>query len=200
MPGVAGRFPEVSGLCFTYDISAPVGSRVHSAVRQAAGGTCTAVDLTAAATYSLAENDFMASGGGGYPVFTSRVTTRDIMDQVLADYVQANSPVAPAIQGRVTCTTSGVLASNLCSLRGVVSLRRVGVRSCDDPARHVQQARTGRGAPPREPEEAAVADKSPRQSSSKKSGKTLKQKRADKKAAAASKDTRVHIPTRGPAK
>jgi hypothetical protein len=45
-----------------------------------------------------------------------------------------------------------------------------------------------------------VADKSPRQSSSKKSGKTLKQKRADKKAAASSKDTGVHIPTRGPAK
>ena len=43
-----------------------------------------------------------------------------------------------------------------------------------------------------------MADKSPRQSSSKKSGKTLKHKRADKKAAAASKDTRVHIPTRGP--
>ena len=50
------------------------------------------------------------------------------------------------------------------------------------------------------PEEPAVADKSPRQSSSKKGGKSLKQKRADKKAAAASKDTRVPIPTRGPAK
>jgi hypothetical protein len=88
----------------------------------------------------------------------------------------------------------------LCPLRGVISPRTVGVRSYDDPARHAQQARTGRGTPPREPQESAVADKSPRQSSSKKSGKTLKQKRADKKAAAASKDTRVHIPTRGPAK
>ena len=74
------------------------------------------------------------------------------------------------------------------------------MRSYDDPARHVQRARTGRGVWPREPKESAVADKSPRQSSSKKSGKTLKQKRADKKVAAASKDTRVHIPTRGPAK
>ena len=45
-----------------------------------------------------------------------------------------------------------------------------------------------------------MADKSPRQSSSKKSSKTLKQKRVDKKSAAASKDTRVHIPTRDPAK
>ena len=45
-----------------------------------------------------------------------------------------------------------------------------------------------------------MADKSPRQSSSKKSGKTLKQKRADKKAAAASKDIRTVIPPNRPAK
>jgi hypothetical protein len=49
-------------------------------------------------------------------------------------------------------------------------------------------------------EELAVADKSPRQSSSKKAGKTLKQKRADKKAAAASKDIRTVIPPNRPAK
>ena len=37
MPGVNGRFPQVSGLCFTYNIENPVGSRVLSAVRQAMG-------------------------------------------------------------------------------------------------------------------------------------------------------------------
>ena len=112
MPGASGRFPQVSGLCFTYDISAPAGSRVTGAVRQAADGSCTgaAVDLTAASTYTIAENDFMASGGDGYPVFTSRATTRDIMDQVLADHVTAQSPLSPAIQGRITCTTSGATA------------------------------------------------------------------------------------------
>ena len=112
MPGVAGRFPEVSGLCFTYDISAPAGSRVLSAVRQAADDSCSgpAVDLTAGSSYKIAENDFMTSGGDGYPNFTSRATTQNIMDQVLADYVQANSPIAPAIQGRITCTTSAATA------------------------------------------------------------------------------------------
>jgi hypothetical protein len=49
----------------------------------------------------------MASGGDGYPVFTPRITTRDIMDQVLADYVAANSPISPSIQGRIVCTTAG---------------------------------------------------------------------------------------------
>ncbi|GLZ28719.1 hypothetical protein Lesp02_09090 [Lentzea sp. NBRC 105346] len=109
MPAVAGRFPEVSGLCFTYDISAPAGSRVVSAVRSAADGSCTGapVDLTAGSTYTLAENDFMSTGGDGYPNFASRVTTREIMDQVLADHVAATTPVSPAITGRITCTTSG---------------------------------------------------------------------------------------------
>jgi len=102
----------VSGLCFTYDIAAPAGSRVTAAVRQAPDGTCTgpAVDLGAAATYTIAENDFMATGGDGYPVFSSRATTRDVMDQVLADYITARSPVSPAIQGRVDCTTTGATA------------------------------------------------------------------------------------------
>jgi 2',3'-cyclic-nucleotide 2'-phosphodiesterase (5'-nucleotidase family) len=112
MPGVNGKFPQVSGMCFTYDISAPAGSRVSGAVRQAADGSCTGapIDLTAASTYKIAENDFMAAGGDGYPVFTSRATTQDILDQVTADYVAANSPISPAIEGRIVCTTSGATA------------------------------------------------------------------------------------------
>jgi 2',3'-cyclic-nucleotide 2'-phosphodiesterase (5'-nucleotidase family) len=112
MPAVDGRFPQVSGLCFTYDISAAAGSRVTGAVRQAADGSCTgaAIDLTAAASYRIVENDFMMTGGDGYPVFTSRASTLDIMDQVAADYVTANSPLSPAIQGRVLCTTTGATA------------------------------------------------------------------------------------------
>jgi len=108
MPAVAGRFPQVSGLCFGYDISAPAGSRVTGAVRQAADGSCTGppVDLTGGATYTITENDFMANGGDGYPNLASRATTRDVLDQVLADYLTANSPISPAIQGRITCTSS----------------------------------------------------------------------------------------------
>jgi 2',3'-cyclic-nucleotide 2'-phosphodiesterase (5'-nucleotidase family)/predicted AlkP superfamily phosphohydrolase/phosphomutase len=112
VPSVDGRFAQVSGLCFTYDISAPAGSRVTGAVRQASDGSCTGapVDLTAASTYKIAENDFMASGGDGYPVFTSRATTQDIMEQVLADEISAAGTISPSIQGRVVCTTSGAIA------------------------------------------------------------------------------------------
>lgn len=112
MPGANGKFPQVSGLCFTYNIAAPAGSRVTGAVRQAADGSCTgaAVDLTASASYTVAINDFMANGGDGYPNVYGRSVSRDIMDQVLANYVSTSSPLGPSIQGRITCTTSGATA------------------------------------------------------------------------------------------
>ena len=60
----------------------------------------------------------MASGGDGYPVFTPRVTTQDIMDQVAADYITANSPSDARSSrqrpdGRINCTDSnGATAPN----------------------------------------------------------------------------------------
>ena len=116
MPGANGRFPQVSGLCFSYDIEAPVGSRVTGAVRQAGDGTCTGapIDLTAGSTYKIAENDFMSAGGDGYPNFVARHATQNIMDQVLADYVTANSPLTPAIQGRIHCIDANPGVGNDC--------------------------------------------------------------------------------------
>jgi 2',3'-cyclic-nucleotide 2'-phosphodiesterase (5'-nucleotidase family) len=108
MPAANGRFPQVSGLCFTYDIASPAGSRVTSVVRQAADGSCTgpAVDLSAGASYTLTTNDFVAHGGDGYPDVYSKSTTRNIMDEDAAAYVTANSPLSPSIQGRINCADS----------------------------------------------------------------------------------------------
>jgi len=108
MPATSGRFPQVSGLCFTYDISAAVGSRILGAVRQASNGSCTGapIDLTAASTFTIAINDFMSSGGDGYPVMTGRAANRETMDQVLADYVIQASPLSPSLQGRIVCVDS----------------------------------------------------------------------------------------------
>jgi 2',3'-cyclic-nucleotide 2'-phosphodiesterase (5'-nucleotidase family) len=109
MPAANGRFAQVSGLCFTYDISAPVGSRVTEVVRQAEDGSCSGppVDLTSASTYSLAINDFMASGGDGYPNVFSRIVTRNVMDQDVEANIMVNSPISPSIQGRIVCTGAG---------------------------------------------------------------------------------------------
>ena len=115
MPSAQGRFPQVSGLCFTYDIALSADSRVTGAVFQAADGTCTgtAIDLTPGTTmYWITENDFMATGGDGYKNFYSlgRVFTLDYMDVVLAGYLEQyntpNPPIDPDIQGRITCTDS----------------------------------------------------------------------------------------------
>ena len=59
----------------------------------------------------------MASGGDGYPNFASRMATQNIMDQVLADYVTANSPLSPSVKafpdGRINCADSnGATAPN----------------------------------------------------------------------------------------
>ncbi len=107
--GEQGRFPQVSGFCFTYDVGLSVGSRVTGAVFQAADGSCTGsvLDLTAGTTYSLTTNDFVASGGDGYPSFAARMVTRNIMANDVVDWVTANTPISPAIQGRITCTGVG---------------------------------------------------------------------------------------------
>ena len=109
MPAADGRFPQISGLCFTYNINAPAGSRVVSVVRQTATGACTGapVDLSAASTYTLATNDFTASGGDSYPNFSGRFTSREILDEVTADYIEAQGTISPAIQGRIVCTGTG---------------------------------------------------------------------------------------------
>ncbi|HEX6301505.1 MAG TPA: 5'-nucleotidase C-terminal domain-containing protein [Acidimicrobiia bacterium] len=109
MPGADGRFAQVSGLCFTYDITAAVGSQVTGAVHQAADGSCTgaAVDFGAAANYTVAINDFMASGGDGYPVVIARATTREFMDQVVAAHIEAEGTISPTIQGRIECVGAG---------------------------------------------------------------------------------------------
>jgi hypothetical protein len=112
MPAAAGRFPEVSGLCFTYAIDAAAGSRVTGAVRQAADGGCSgpALDLTSTTSYTLALNDFMASGGDGYPVVIARATLRGVLDEVVAAYLGELGTISPAIQGRIVCTTAGMTA------------------------------------------------------------------------------------------
>jgi 2',3'-cyclic-nucleotide 2'-phosphodiesterase (5'-nucleotidase family) len=106
MPGANGRFAQVSGLCFTYEITAPVGSRVApgSIVRQAADGSCTGGAVIPSMTYTLAINDFMAAGGDGYPNVAFKSTSRNLMDADVADFIAANSPISPSIQGRIVCT------------------------------------------------------------------------------------------------
>lgn len=116
MPEASGAFPQVSGLCFTYDISQQPGQRVTGAVRQGADGSCTgeAIDLGESATYALATNDFTASGGDGYPDLLARSNSRDVLANVVVDSISETSALAlpgealnPQIQGRIVCQGEG---------------------------------------------------------------------------------------------
>ena len=82
-------------------------------MRQAVDGSCSGavIDLNnAAATFSLAMPNFIASGGDGYPDFTARLVYHQRDDVVVAEYLFANDPIAPALEGRIVCTTSGATA------------------------------------------------------------------------------------------
>lgn len=109
LPGASGGFPQVAGMCVTYDIQAAPLSRVTGVVRQATDGTCSgpALDLTASSTYTLATNDFTAAGGDAYPNFAGRVMSDGTtLEQALADYILAQGTLTPTIQGRITCADS----------------------------------------------------------------------------------------------
>ena len=121
MPGANGRFAQVSGLCFTYDIAQPVGSRVTSVLKADATGACPAgspsVGLGAGDGYNVAINDFMAFGGDAYPNTVAQLNTPAVltMDQRLRDYIEAQpaKTLNPAVQSRIRCTDSnGATAPN----------------------------------------------------------------------------------------
>lgn len=99
----AGRFPQVSGLRYTFDPAAAPGSRIVSVEVQGADGSFSPIDPEA--MYTVASNDFMRGGGDGYSMFRDNaVNPYDFgrpLDQVLADYIAANSPVSPQVEGRV---------------------------------------------------------------------------------------------------
>ena len=97
---VAGRFPQISGFKFTFDLKKPVGSRVQSVTLR--DGTPIAND--ASKSYTLTTLDYMISGGDGYTQFNpQKAFIRDLYAQVIADAIIANpNVVIPALDGRIT--------------------------------------------------------------------------------------------------
>ena len=55
-------------------------------------------------TVRFVTNDFMYTGGDGYTVFANGTNVQqpgDDLMQVVVDYIGANSPVAPVVDGRL---------------------------------------------------------------------------------------------------
>lgn len=110
-----GRFPQVSGLTFTYRRRAPAGSRVQEI-------TIAGQLLQADKEYVIATNDFLAAGGDGYHSFGAarreagqsdyRRGALNSKNLVFSDpgiwlrdlaitYIQEKKQIAPRVEGRI---------------------------------------------------------------------------------------------------
>jgi 5'-nucleotidase len=96
-----GRFPQVSGLRFEFDVKKPVGSRVVSVT---IGGQL----LDEAKTYTLATSDFLVQGGDGYvmlkdakPLTTAASAPKDSEMFEAAIRSAPNATIAPVTDGRI---------------------------------------------------------------------------------------------------
>jgi 5'-nucleotidase/UDP-sugar diphosphatase len=111
-----GRFPQVSGLTFTYSRSGKRGSRIKEIF--IAGKAINPLQ-----DYTVATNDFLATGGDGYKIFSEAVkASRDYsiiggamkgekmfysdsgrwLRDVVVEYIREKGRIAPKVEGRIT--------------------------------------------------------------------------------------------------
>ena len=100
---IKGRFPQVAGLRFAWDETVePLKGRIKQVQVMKDGEWA---DIDPEATYKLVSNDFMRGGGDGYAVFKDNgMNAYDYgpgLEQVVADYIAANSPYKPYTDGRI---------------------------------------------------------------------------------------------------
>jgi 5'-nucleotidase len=99
-----GRFPQVAGLKFAFDISVPpLEGRVSDVMVQEGGNW---VPIDPEKTYMLVTNDYVRNGGDGYKVFAGN--DKNAYDYgpdlaaVVAEYLAARAPYTPYTDGRIT--------------------------------------------------------------------------------------------------
>jgi 2',3'-cyclic-nucleotide 2'-phosphodiesterase (5'-nucleotidase family) len=98
-----GRFPQVSGLVLNYTCNGttPIVTGMWKAP-EGPEGPLTPIGPTD--TVRLVTNDFMYTGGDGYTVLSQGTDVSqpgDALLDVVIDYISANSPVDPAVEGRI---------------------------------------------------------------------------------------------------
>ena len=95
----SGRFPQVSGMSFTYNPKAKAGARVVSV-------KIGSQSLNKGQTYTMATNEYMASGGDGYSVLKKakviiNASNATIMASMVMDYIKGKGSVSPKVEGRI---------------------------------------------------------------------------------------------------
>lgn len=116
-PETNGKFPQVSGIRYTFDGAKPAGERLQAVTLE--DGT----PLEMEKWYTLACNDFMCGGGDGYTMLNvlnpdgeagSETASQDLPGcrlvyrtneyyrTVISQYIQEQKDIAPALEGRIT--------------------------------------------------------------------------------------------------
>jgi len=95
-PATEGLFPQVSGIKFTFNGDAEPGNRVQQVWVEGE-------ELEQDKMYTVATNDFMKAGGDGYTMFTDAPIVKEAggLEEIVMEYIEANSPVAPVTEGRI---------------------------------------------------------------------------------------------------
>jgi len=99
---LGGRFPQVSGMTYSFSRSRPAGSRITAVT---IGGR----PLDPDAFYTLATNDFILAGGDGYATVRAGEVIIDaaggpVMATAVAVAIQQAQTIAPRVEGRITVT------------------------------------------------------------------------------------------------
>jgi len=95
---VAGRFPQVAGMTFTVDPAAEVGARISDVM---IGGAPVEMERV----YGVVSNNFIRKGGDGYAMFKDAMNAYDFgpdVADVASEYLSANAPYVPVLDGRIT--------------------------------------------------------------------------------------------------
>lgn len=97
-----GRFPQVAGIRFVWDVKLPSGKRVTKIEVKDASGNFQL--LNPQGIYRVATNNFLASGGDGYRTFAegkNLLETGYLLSDAIAEYISTNSPLQPKIENRI---------------------------------------------------------------------------------------------------
>lgn len=99
----AGRFPQVAGLKFSWDPSVAANEGRIQEVQVQKGGAWSAIDP--AAVYGVVTNNYVRGGGDGYKIFSTEGTDAydygPGLELVVAEYIAANQPYKPYLDGRI---------------------------------------------------------------------------------------------------
>jgi 5'-nucleotidase/UDP-sugar diphosphatase len=100
----AGRFPQVAGLKYSFDLKQPAGSRISDVLVKGEGDSWVPIDEEA--TYTIVTNNYVRGGGDGYGTFAEGDNPYDFgppLEQVVAEYIEKlGGTYTPYTDGRIT--------------------------------------------------------------------------------------------------